>query len=128
MSAFSRNLVRITPERCPLCVGTGVRFPPDYALDGTDEADDDPEGVSEHIGAERHLSPLLDDASALGAQRTDPAFASSGLGPLRRGARSHRFDQLVHRAVQDVQQRHEDLQAQPLRPLYDQAVDLARER
>ena len=31
MSAFSRNLVRITPERCPLCAGTGVRFPPDYA-------------------------------------------------------------------------------------------------
>jgi hypothetical protein len=32
VSAFSRNLVRITPERCPLCVGTGVRFPPDYAI------------------------------------------------------------------------------------------------
>ena len=34
MSAFSRNLVRITPERCPLWPGTGVRFPPDYAGDG----------------------------------------------------------------------------------------------
>ena len=34
MSAFSRNLVRITPERCPLCAGTGVRFPPDYAPSG----------------------------------------------------------------------------------------------
>ena len=32
VSAFSRNLVRITPERCPLCAGTGVRFPPDYAV------------------------------------------------------------------------------------------------
>ena len=31
LSAFSRNLVRITSERCPLCPGTGVRFPPDYA-------------------------------------------------------------------------------------------------
>ncbi|HTT92712.1 MAG TPA: nucleotidyl transferase AbiEii/AbiGii toxin family protein, partial [Acidimicrobiales bacterium] len=35
VSAFSRNLVRITPERCPLCAGTGVRFPPDYALNRT---------------------------------------------------------------------------------------------
>jgi Acetyltransferase (GNAT) domain len=38
VSAFSRNLVRITPERCPLCAGTGVRFPPDYAVQ-TDEVE-----------------------------------------------------------------------------------------
>jgi hypothetical protein len=31
LSAFSRNGVRIGPERCPLWAGTSVRFQPDYA-------------------------------------------------------------------------------------------------
>ena len=43
----------------------------------------------------------------------------------RRCTGGDRFDQLVHRAVQDVQQRHQDLQAQPLGAFHDQPVDLA---
>ena|ERR1700677_4984338 len=31
LSAFSRRGVRDGPERCPLSIGTGVRFEPDYA-------------------------------------------------------------------------------------------------
>src|ERR1700678_2313811 len=32
LSAFSRRGVRDGPERCPLSIGTSVRFEPDYAL------------------------------------------------------------------------------------------------
>ena len=50
------------------------------------------------------------------------AFAVRARPPAPPG----RFDQLGHRAVQDVQQRHQDLQAQPFGPVDDQPVDLAR--
>ena len=48
--------------------------------------------------------------------------------PGRRAApaRGDGLDEVVHRAVQNVEQCHEDLQAQPLGPLGDQTVDLAR--
>ena len=50
--------------------------------------------------------------------------AASGPGLLRRPG-GDRLDQLIDRAVQDVQQRHQHLQAQPLRALDHQPVDLA---
>ena len=56
------------------------------------------------------------------APRPPPALAFFLPAPAGCG---NGLDEVVHRAVQDVEQRHEDLQAQPLRPLGDQPVDLA---
>ena len=67
------------------------------------------------------------DAGPLGTQVAETGLAADRLlRPAGRpAAGGDRFDQLVHRAVQDVAQRHEDLQTQPLGALDDQSVDLA---
>ena len=66
------------------------------------------------------------DAGPFGPQGADTGVGAAGGALLPGRCRGRdRFDQLVHRAVEDVQQRHQDLQAQPLRALHDQPVDLA---
>src|SRR6476659_1103079 len=72
------------------------------------------------------------DPSPFGPQLSDtrvPAAQYLRLaGPvaLDRSGGCGRFYQLAHRTIQDVQQRHQDLQAQPFRTLDNQPVDLAR--
>lgn len=66
------------------------------------------------------------DLGPLGTQVAETGLAADRLlRPAGRLTGGDRFDQLVHRAVQDVAQRHEDLQTQPLGALDDQPVDLA---
>ena len=73
-------------------------------------------------------SPGGQDPRPLRAAPADPA---PGAGPGRPGlprrpCRHDRLDQVFHRAVQDVQQRHEDLQAQPFGPVLSAAGARAR--
>ena len=102
-------------------------------LDLVDQCDHDTERVGQHLrrmGGHRLLA-VPGDTCTLGPQIADtrpaPRPASTGRSPLAgTAARSgDGFDQLTHRAVQDVEQRHQNLQAQPLGPFDDEAVDLA---
>ena len=73
-------------------------------------------------------SPGGQDPRPLRAAPADPA---PGAGPGRPGlprrpCRHDWLDQVFHRAVQDVQQRHEDLQAQPFGPVLSAAGARAR--
>src|SRR5664280_331912 len=60
------------------------------------------------------LMALLDILDCSMSELIEPAAPGGG-----------RFDQLAHRAVQDVQQRHQDLQAQAFGSFDDEAVNLA---
>src|SRR5664280_2822840 len=60
------------------------------------------------------LMALLDILDCSMSELIEPAATGGG-----------RFDQLAHRAVQDVQQRHQDLQAQAFGSFDDEAVNLA---
>ena len=97
-------------------------------LGAAQQADDHTDRVGEHIGCLRRHRLLAGagDAGAFGAQLANTRLCAAG---SLRGAGQppgrDRLDQLAHRAVQDVQQRHQDLEAEPLRPVDDQPVDLA---
>src|ERR1035437_6783753 len=77
----------------------------------------------------RHASALrAGDTGAFGAQlpHTDAGcLTARGLRPGGGPPDGHRLDQLAHRTVEDVQQRHEHLQAESFRSIDDQPVDLA---
>ena len=63
----------------------------------------------------------------LGRRSPTPASAPTAFFRVVVGrGRGDGLDQVVHRAVEDVQQRHQDLQAQPFGALDDEPVDLAR--
>ena len=95
-----------------------------------DQVDDDADRVGQHVRDARRSSlspPARVIRARFGAQARRPRPPSPlAVRALRAGpGGGGRLDQVLHRAVQDVQQRHQDLQAQPLGPLGDQPVDLA---
>lgn len=82
-------------------------------LPATHQVDDDADRIGNHLGREypRQRSAFhRGDAGSFGSQVADSGVVAAG-GTLlaRRCSGRDRFDQLVHRAVEDVQQRHQDL-------------------
>jgi hypothetical protein len=94
-----------------------------------DETDNDAERICQHGGCRsgHRLALGPSDAGACRPQGADPGLGTAGALRLSsRLVRRNRFDQVLQRALQDVAQGHEDLEAQTLWSVHDKAVDLAR--